>query len=265
MEPKDSSINHDTARSFAIIFQSDSNGNDSIADHRANVEDIVFNNIRNADPEHLEHIIHEVFEEEGIINFEEILDEESSDEEVLSDDIGCASDQSKHDTDRVDKIVTSPEIRALNVHVKRCMIQCYYTTGDAYAVCVSCMINISDTDIDLMYLVANLAECLAWLQRCDECIERLEELCRAKRPRIVVGHRQLGARFTPVTKRKGRSTADVAPAIASLDTDTITDIIVDAVAATVSALIADVISTSSIAGAGASAAGATTPAARGWE
>ncbi|KYN11071.1 hypothetical protein ALC57_16789 [Trachymyrmex cornetzi] len=38
--------------------------------------------------------------------------------------------------------------------------------------------------------VATLAECFAWLQRCDECIERLEELCRAKRPRLVVGHRQ---------------------------------------------------------------------------
>ncbi|KYQ53617.1 hypothetical protein ALC60_01406 [Trachymyrmex zeteki] len=38
--------------------------------------------------------------------------------------------------------------------------------------------------------VANLAECLAWLQRCDERIERLEELCRAKRPRLAVGHRQ---------------------------------------------------------------------------
>jgi len=28
------------------------------------------------------------------------------------------------------------------------------------------------------------------LQRCDECIERLEELCRAKRLRLAVGHRQ---------------------------------------------------------------------------
>ncbi|KYQ56130.1 hypothetical protein ALC60_04953 [Trachymyrmex zeteki] len=38
--------------------------------------------------------------------------------------------------------------------------------------------------------VANLAECLAWLQRCDECIERPEEFCCAKRPRLAVGHRQ---------------------------------------------------------------------------
>ena len=38
--------------------------------------------------------------------------------------------------------------------------------------------------------IATLVECFAWLQRCDECIERLEELCRAKRPRLTVGHRQ---------------------------------------------------------------------------
>jgi len=36
---------------------------------------------------------------------------------------------------------------------------------------------------------AILIECFAWLQRCDECIEQLEELCRAKRPRLAVGHR----------------------------------------------------------------------------
>jgi len=29
-----------------------------------------------------------------------------------------------------------------------------------------------------------------WLQRCDECIEQLEEFCRAKRPHLAVGHRQ---------------------------------------------------------------------------
>ena len=39
--------------------------------------------------------------------------------------------------------------------------------------------------------VATLVECFAWfLQRCDECIEQLEELCRAKRPHFAVGHRQ---------------------------------------------------------------------------
>ena len=38
--------------------------------------------------------------------------------------------------------------------------------------------------------VTTLMECFTWLQRCDECIERLEELCCAKLPRLAVRHRQ---------------------------------------------------------------------------
>jgi len=38
--------------------------------------------------------------------------------------------------------------------------------------------------------VATLGEYLAWLQRCDECIERLEEHSRAKYPRLSIGNRQ---------------------------------------------------------------------------
>jgi len=38
--------------------------------------------------------------------------------------------------------------------------------------------------------VATLVECFTWLQRCDEYIKQLEELCRAKRSRLAVGHRQ---------------------------------------------------------------------------
>ncbi|KAL6253718.1 hypothetical protein P5V15_015533 [Pogonomyrmex californicus] len=38
--------------------------------------------------------------------------------------------------------------------------------------------------------VATLVECFAWLQRCEECIEQLEELSRVKRPRFTVANRQ---------------------------------------------------------------------------
>ncbi|XP_039302752.1 uncharacterized protein LOC105206891 [Solenopsis invicta] len=38
--------------------------------------------------------------------------------------------------------------------------------------------------------ITTLVQCFAWLQRCEECIEQLEELSRAKRPRLTVGHRQ---------------------------------------------------------------------------
>jgi len=38
--------------------------------------------------------------------------------------------------------------------------------------------------------VATLRECFAWLQRCDECIEWLEERRCAKRPRLSIGNKQ---------------------------------------------------------------------------
>jgi len=38
--------------------------------------------------------------------------------------------------------------------------------------------------------VATLRECFAWMQRCDEYIERLEERSRAKLPRLSIENRQ---------------------------------------------------------------------------
>jgi len=38
--------------------------------------------------------------------------------------------------------------------------------------------------------VTTLGVCFAWLQRCDECIEWLEERSHAKRPRLSIGNRQ---------------------------------------------------------------------------
>jgi len=51
--------------------------------------------------------------------------------------------------------------------------------------------------------VATLMECFAWLQRCDECIEQLEELCRAKRPYLAIGQtiRWRGSRDLRVQSR----------------------------------------------------------------
>ncbi|KYN42708.1 hypothetical protein ALC56_02867 [Trachymyrmex septentrionalis] len=72
--------------------------------------------------------------------------DQDSDEKVLSDDIGYASDLSEHNTDHAEKFVPSPEIRALNGRTKHCMIQCYYTTGGILNVCATCMIHLADTD-----------------------------------------------------------------------------------------------------------------------
>ena len=49
------------------------------------------------------------------------------------------------------------------------------------------MENHERVERELLEQVA-LVECFAWLQRCNEYIEQLEELCRAKRSRF--GHRQ---------------------------------------------------------------------------
>ena len=39
------------------------------------------------------------------VDFENIMDQESSDEEMLSDDSGCASDMSEYEIGRVEKFV----------------------------------------------------------------------------------------------------------------------------------------------------------------
>ncbi|XP_011067905.1 PREDICTED: uncharacterized protein LOC105154240 [Acromyrmex echinatior] len=70
--------------------------------------------IRNVDEEQFANIRDEVFDEVEI-DFENIMNQESSDEEILSDDSGCTdSDMSEYEMDRVEKFVSSPEIRTLN-------------------------------------------------------------------------------------------------------------------------------------------------------
>ncbi|KYN35086.1 hypothetical protein ALC56_10556 [Trachymyrmex septentrionalis] len=67
--------------------------------------------------------------------------------------------------------------------------------------------------------VSTLVECFAWLQRCDECIEWLEELC-AKRPRLAVVHRQSVvriARLVDAKKQLERCFAHVRRGYASRD------------------------------------------------
>ena len=74
-----------------------------------NVENIanVAEYIRNVDPEQFANIRDEIFEVLEMKDFENIMDQESSDEEeeMLSDDSGCASDMSEYEIDRVEKFV----------------------------------------------------------------------------------------------------------------------------------------------------------------
>jgi len=102
-----------------------------------NVEnmDIKFENIKNTN------IRDEVFEvfKEIEVDFENIMDQESSDEEMLSDDSECAGDIKSI----AKKFVSAPEIRTLNARTKHCVIHDYYTTGDASIICIACMIRIA--------------------------------------------------------------------------------------------------------------------------
>jgi len=72
-----------------------------------NVENIanVAEYIRNVDPEQFANIRDEIFEVLEMEDFENIMNQESSDEEMLSDDSGCASDMSEYEIGRVEKFV----------------------------------------------------------------------------------------------------------------------------------------------------------------
>ncbi|KYN21737.1 hypothetical protein ALC57_05888 [Trachymyrmex cornetzi] len=82
------------------------------------MNDVVFENIRNMNAEQLNELFNEMD-----VDFENILDQESSDEEsILSDDVGFTSDASEYETDIEEKFIPAAEIRALNDRTKYCMI-----------------------------------------------------------------------------------------------------------------------------------------------
>jgi len=55
---------------------------------------------------------------------------------------------------------------------------------------VEVIIEIERDLLEQAHNIATLGECFAWMQRCDECIEGLEERSRTKRPRLSIGNRQ---------------------------------------------------------------------------
>ena len=80
------------------------------------IDDVEVENIRNVEDMDVEfekienaNIRDEVFDE--MEDFENIMDQESSDEEMLSDDSGYASNMSEYEINRVEKFVSAPEIR----------------------------------------------------------------------------------------------------------------------------------------------------------
>ena len=80
---------------------------------------------------------------------DELLDEDSP----LSDDSDYNSDQSEISTNKIVKVVSRKQIRALTERSKVCVMYSYYSTGND-VVCTSCMINLSDHgDIEVIYSV----------------------------------------------------------------------------------------------------------------
>ena len=123
-----------------------------MANHRANIANVV-EYIRNVDPEQFANIRDEVFEVLEEVNFEEIMDQEiDSDEEILSNDAGYASDLSERYRlcRKICAIFRNP---CIDGRTKHCIIHCYYTTSGALSVCAACMIRLADTDITGLYLV----------------------------------------------------------------------------------------------------------------
>jgi len=72
---------------------------------------------------------------------------EVDEDHALSTDSDCISDCNENSTEYREKIVSVSEINALNARsTKFCTIYCYYSTGGALAVCLSCMIALQGVD-----------------------------------------------------------------------------------------------------------------------
>ncbi|KYN22128.1 hypothetical protein ALC57_05480 [Trachymyrmex cornetzi] len=113
------------------------------------MNDVVFENIRNMNEEQLDEVFNGMD-----VDFENILDQDSSDEEsILSDDVGFTSDASEYETDIEEKFIPAAEIRALNDRTKYCMIQSYYTTGGPLTVCAACMVLLANIDTVGMHYI----------------------------------------------------------------------------------------------------------------
>jgi len=104
--------------------------------------------------EDLMNIVDDVLEEMDIDNIiEEEMGGESDEDGPLSDDSDCVSDCSEDFTQFDEKILDNSQINALNGNTKQCAIYFYYSTGNDYNVCASCMIDLRDVHIDLLSAV----------------------------------------------------------------------------------------------------------------
>jgi len=90
----------------------------------------------------------DVFKEMDVDNIIEEMGGKSDEDGPLSDD--CISDCSEDFTQFDEKIIDSSQINALNGNTKQYTIYFYYSTGNDYNMCASCMIDLRGVHIGLL-------------------------------------------------------------------------------------------------------------------
>ena len=107
--------------------------------------------------------------EDAAINFEDLIDEESDEESLLSDDSACDCSESVNDI--VQRAVPFPEIHRLNLHTEHCLIEFYYYSVEHIGVCASCMIRLFHNEIEVIAVRNHETASLGALngQYCSNC------------------------------------------------------------------------------------------------
>jgi len=99
-------------------------------------------------------IVDDVFEEMNVDDIiEEMGGELDEEDRPLSDDSDYISNCSKDFTQFDEKFIVISEINALNGNTKQCAIYFYYSTGNDYNVCTSCVMNLRGVHIDLLSVI----------------------------------------------------------------------------------------------------------------
>ena len=84
------------------------------------------------------------------VNFEDVMDDEDE-ESVVSEDSNYTSDCSEAFNDTIEKHLTHAEVNAITGRTRHCAIYFYYTTGGTYSACAECIMQIADTDFNIMH------------------------------------------------------------------------------------------------------------------
>ncbi|EZA51545.1 hypothetical protein X777_09754 [Ooceraea biroi] len=87
------------------------------------------------------------------VNFENLLDEVSDEDSVLSDESAYCSDKSEDYEEITERPVPNAQLMAITGRTKMCAVYFYYSTGCSLAVCASCIIRLRGVELGTMYVV----------------------------------------------------------------------------------------------------------------